>query len=234
MILPEASCDCCRKITGQIEDICANSYFRLAKAHFDLRGAKQKKARHFVRTEISYLGHSLFEKIPVHEHPGFFPVFSFGPPGILTGRPPEAPLLRHLEVVPLHEDTEKRSAKHSHKPIVISRELVAETYARLLAKIAHGFAVAELGFDTFEPYLPDLIRDPKSALSFYIGGKVSEFPLSGGLIPHPERELHQLSFEPPPAERPELILVRIRLFALIRSPVHYVVAGRKLAASTSC
>jgi len=53
----------------------------------------------------------------------------------------------------------------------------APEFFRLLAKVAHAFAVAELGLDAFDPFLIPLIRDGVTSNSVqYVGGMPQEEP----------------------------------------------------------
>jgi hypothetical protein len=93
-------------------------------------------------------------------------------------------------------------------------------FCLMLAKIAHSFAVAELGLNGFEAFLLDMIRRADmSNRAQYIGAS-------------PEREgyhisLHELWFDSRIAHRRDIISVRIRLLAPFGSPVYYVAVGRK-------
>ena len=76
--------------------------------------------------------------------------------------------------------------------IVKRRNFDPIRFARLLAKIAHSFAVAELGLTGFNPFLHNLIRGiPPLYPFYYVGGSFSE------LISWPEigTDLHRLEIE---------------------------------------
>jgi hypothetical protein len=194
-----------------------------------------------VRTEIAFPTHSAFEKILLHEHPGFLPIFTFGPPGIFAGDPREADMKAHFDYVEIYADNAQRSQAHSHKPIVIARNLRLKPYARLLAKIGHAYAVAELGMTGFKPYLNDLILGkPPLYPGFYIGGLPSQSP-PYGRIPTPGKERHEIGFESTYYQTPsgsrgqptKYVTVRIRLFGYIGGPIHYAVAGELLPVRSS-
>ena len=95
----------------------------------------------------------------------------------------------------------------------------AESFFRLLAKIAHAFAVAELGLEAFEPFLLSMIRDAKTDDAVrYVGG----IERTEGAAP----ALHQawiVAYTP----KPDLVTVRIRLLACLGTPTYAVVVGRK-------
>ncbi len=92
----------------------------------------------------------------------------------------------------------------------------APDFCLLLAKIAHSFAVAELGF-SFIPYLRDMIRNANtSEIAAIIGGKKNTEPRTAAL--------HELSLE---NNNDDLIVVRIRILAHFEAPTYFVVAGRR-------
>jgi hypothetical protein len=124
-------------------------------------------------------------------------------------------------LTPMGADLIER-AKRLRKQINLTRGLSALEFYRLIAKIAHSFAVAELGF-TFEPYLINLIEAklPMFA-SHLIGGEFSDSP-------PPSTNLHEIEFvkslDGPVGD--ELLMVRIRLFAYLGMPNHYAVVGSR-------
>jgi hypothetical protein len=230
--LPQASCLGCARKTSRVENRCIETFFAGVKPHLGLRGRKQKKPRHYVKTEIAWLDHSDFEKIPLHEHPGILGVFAFLPPGILGFFPQRERMEGIICPVFLYPDSHTRTKSHFHKPIVLARNLNAEIYARLLAKIAHAYTVAELGMDGFKPFLVNLILGvPPLRACYFVGGNTTEGP-PAGKIPPPSKEQHEISFvelslpfTPPLPRPPNLIIVRIRLFSNLATPIHYVVVG---------
>jgi len=91
-------------------------------------------------------------------------------------------------------------------------------FFRMLAKIAHGFAVAELGPKFVSPNLIPIIDGTNLAESKrYIGGHQNEQP--------PSTDLHEVSFVSCTKD-PHLVLVRIRLFAILGTPTYLIAAGR--------
>jgi len=95
----------------------------------------------------------------------------------------------------------------------------APEFFRLVAKIAHAFAVAELGMGSFVPFLIPIIRDADTSNSVqYIGGLKATEPATTGL--------HELSFD---YSRSDVVAVRIRLLSALETPTYYVAVGRKTA-----
>lgn len=94
-------------------------------------------------------------------------------------------------------------------------------FARMLAKIAHSFAVAELGLSGFEHYLPQLILKYNSAIAGYlIGNCIRELP-----IPR-DPPINQIAFGLTKYGMNWNVFVTIRLFAPHGTPSYSVVAGK--------
>jgi hypothetical protein len=91
----------------------------------------------------------------------------------------------------------------------------------MLAKIAHSYAVAELGSDAFHPLLPDLILGTEDRAAYLVGGDASEFPL-----PDKEPYLHHVYLLNAMSGGIMYTLVSIRLFAVVGMPRYHVVVGR--------
>ena len=93
----------------------------------------------------------------------------------------------------------------------------------MLAKIAHGYAIAELGLRSFSPALPDLIlgRDPRLA-SYLIGRCPIPSP-----IPN-EPPLLMIEMKSANVGNERFAAVNMRLFTELgkETPVYTVIAGR--------
>ncbi len=94
-----------------------------------------------------------------------------------------------------------------------------EPFCLTLAKIAHSFAVAELGVGAVEPFLTDMIRhrDLSNRAEFIGGG--------GGNEP-PSNDLHELAFDTAVSSKSNVIAVRIRLLGVLGTPTYHVAVGR--------
>ncbi len=87
----------------------------------------------------------------------------------------------------------------------------------LIAKIGHGFAVAELGLDGFQPLATNMIRDIPDELPNSLIGMSEEQPPSTSA-------LHELAIR----MTDEYVTVLIQLFAPLSTPTFQAVVGRKL------
>jgi hypothetical protein len=93
-------------------------------------------------------------------------------------------------------------------------------FCLMLAKIAHAFAIAELGVDAFCAFLPTMILEADTSNTRqYVGGLPKAEPISGNL--------HELSFDSEICAKSDIIAVRIRLLASLETPTYYVAVGRR-------
>jgi hypothetical protein len=150
------------------------------------------------------------------DHPLIIFTFEFLPPGILCGRPPQQRV--GVKFVTLHGPDFQKKFSALGRGGGIERDIDSRALARMLAKIAHSFAVATYGLDTFTPFLPEIILDKSDNHQFYIGGSSVEFlPKHNAITSISAGVLHD-----------GLIIVHIRLFVSLGGPAYRVVVGRLL------
>lgn len=96
-----------------------------------------------------------------------------------------------------------------------------DKFALLLAKIAHGYAVAECGSEVdFVPILKEILERGTTGAplhSYLIGGESKVEP--------PSSQLHELGIIRRENSKYSLRVVRIRLFAKFGAPTYYVVVS---------
>jgi hypothetical protein len=93
-------------------------------------------------------------------------------------------------------------------------------FARMLAKIAHSYAVAELGYGSFRPMVVDLILGKMDNISYAVGGDwESEPPVKDG------RHLLSIHYLIDVDRKRAWIVADIRLFSSIGTPTYHVVVG---------
>ena len=101
-------------------------------------------------------------------------------------------------------------------------------FMRLLAKIAHGAAIANFGLDTFEPLLPDYILGRDKSLSHVIGGTNDKFILKNPTVfgPKDAVQFHVLKQGVSSFNGISYVVCRIQLFSFLRSPPYEVIVGK--------
>jgi hypothetical protein len=219
-ILPKAVCKHCGAIATYFEGVVANKVFHQLRAHARLR-SRSGLPTHFPLILKFQDGHEERIMVATEEHPATLILPRFDPPTLLSGNPPDGNY--HMTTV------QWRRASQAHDDLLKQRAAIGsevelfirpQQFARFLAKIAHAYAVAQLGLTGFRPFLTDLI----------LGRNVEHGPeLIGGqhdLPPPASGILHELSIE----AHPQYVVVRIRLFASsaaggMSMPVYFAVAG---------
>lgn len=219
LILPKASCESCRKVTHDVETTCLRKMFLPYRmiagwvrhkddlpSHMPLlfSAGKQKAGR----------------RIRVERHPPILVLPHFlEPPGILLGHAPTSQIKMIYQVIGDHKLHDKMQPAIANQTRV-SLHFDIGAFMRMLAKIAHAFAVAEIGLDDFDPALPDLIFNRDLSLASYLIG------LSTNELPINEHLLHQVAWGGNRWGSQWLAGVRIRLFAAHpTSQAYTVIAG---------
>jgi len=159
-------------------------------------------------------------KVPVADYPSPVPLYKFGEPRILTGLPFGTDHLRWTMEILGDRDSEMEMRRR-HPEWNGHHVLRAQPYpfARLLAKIAYGYVVAEWGLAGFNPLGLDIILGRSDDYFYTVGGSwdIAE-PIPGG--DHiTDIVLQVLS--------PKVLQIRvnIRLFSRVRMPSYTVVVG---------
>lgn len=158
--------------------------------------------------------------IPIEAHPFSFSMPGLPVAGILEGREPthNATIERvHTFLGPGFQE----KMRHIGANTAFTLFPVGEFF-QLLAKIGYAYAVAEIGYERFSPFLIDLIRGDDDHLGHHIG---TEARTPEGRT----KDLHTLTLGA--ARTPagdELIVVNVRLFARIGAPTYHVIVGRPL------
>jgi hypothetical protein len=231
LILPRASCSQCQKVIHKFETICMRqTLLPFRKAVGLTRHPDDLPASVPLVFDLDLQGPRL---VALDEHPNIVVLPGLcEPPGILAGRVPKRALrfeYKSFAGVEILAGTQQRLLEQ--KRVGISLDGYA--WVRMLAKIAHGIAVAELGPDGFDPKLPDLILGRNPLLAGYLVGQ--------GMVPIPLPEnhpLHQVSILNATMGEQEIAVVHLRLFADlgIETPTYTVVVGslrRRRSASDS-
>jgi hypothetical protein len=230
-VLPEASCQKCSDMTGADEGQGCSNMFRALRVHqeFPTRRPKKRPKTLPILEGKEPEGAPLRE-IPISEAPGVMVLPILQPPGILLGSSP-SDQLGHVTFAYWSTTTD---ATQRQKKLMASGLTGALAYVRLqfapflrtLAKIAHGYDVANVGVansdDTLNPYI--LRKDDK--IPYLVGGAPPNGPLPTIVpIPRNDSELHQVYPFAVFVDGLSYIAIQIRLFAHLRplTPVYTVI-----------
>jgi hypothetical protein len=181
---------------------------------------KKKRPRH-LPVEITENGITRIEMVPVHHYPDLMPTVAINQlPGLISGRASGAPLDAEIRIYQNVEELRKRASLYTTQDLSVSGKVHVASYLRLLAKIAHGMTVVELGFN-FEPLLLDIIEGNVSDAAFLMGASHKEFDES--LKPNTHLLAHEIIAAP---NGVSYVLISVGLFHGLGAPVHTVVSGR--------
>ena len=98
------------------------------------------------------------------------------------------------------------------------------SFARLLAKIAYGFAVLQYGLQEItEAYVLPSIIGEKDDVGYWVGCSNDSKPPR---VPPRERYLHTIDVDLSQTTEYKEVVVRLRLFAMYPTPEYLVVVGR--------
>jgi hypothetical protein len=189
LILPKSSCDTCRKATSKVEDFVLRRYLCALRSYLSLPSRKPQHRPDGYKLKLRRGGHSWVRKVKLSEHPGTVRFVMFDPPGRIAGRPPDQPTfsIRLIEAN-IFPDWEQRLIRLGADAAEDKVTMNAMALARMIAKTAHSFAVAELGHDSFEEtYVDGLVRAEAADWNYWVGG----YPATreGGAL-----TLHELKF----------------------------------------
>lgn len=218
--LPAAVCQLCQKTTWWAENECLREMFLGARTHLRIRTRRKRQRPTTLPVGVfdgppelpMDMRSSNFRwlELPVDQHPHAIMLPTLPHPGMLVDRVDGRGLtltgtMMHLLRAPTHP-----GSGENH---VVIQKLVPDAFARMLAKIGHGLAIAELGMNSLVPILPDFILRRRSDFSSVIGS--SKFGRFGrtNLV---EASLHL---------EQGFVVARIQLFAKFGFQAYEVVTG---------
>lgn len=215
-ILPKSSCAACAKITGRHEQMVMRHAVWPLRQALGMSGKKRK-----VPSAIPAYGTTpdggKFSQLREHGAigvKGALPIFHHLP-GFMVGAPLTDQVGADFDV--FYDPT---IVGGQFDPGVVI-ELRPEWFARVLAKMAHAQAVAALGYEGFEAFLPPVIIG-ESQFWPHLVGRASEVP------PGPQTNGHWIDLYRQRHPHEGVLLARIRLFAELDGPTYDVVVGRCL------
>lgn len=220
LLLPDASCNECERITSALETHCIEQMVRNTREHLGLRARRHRRNRKHLPVNVDRGSGPETVRVPLEEHPAALFMFSFEPPRLLYGiLDPDGGFAGKVTIRPMTGDLGKRADKLGGKVNLIARGgFDALLFGRTLAKIAHSFAVAELGLRGFRPLLNDLILGkPTRHAAQFVGGVLSPEPKA--------QERNEISINRLSGVRQDYHVVRLRLFADLEMPTYEIVAG---------
>ena len=227
LVLPEASCKSCEKETSRFELEWLRSAYYAARVQKNL-GKKKKRPPTHLPLKVEVAGRTVVKQIRIDKYPAMVATLLFDRPGVLLGVDTPRRDLSGGVAIGTHANFGEYLSEHLAQGTVTfepprssatSREL-----GRMLAKIAHAYAVAELGIDGFKACLPAIItgRD-LTDLAHYVGG-TRQLP-NRSSAPY-EIKLQEMISD----DQRSYLVVRVQLLADMSGlPEYWIVVGERVA-----
>jgi hypothetical protein len=237
LLLPEASCKKCEGATSAFEGTCLRRLFGPLRIYMGLPSKRPKDRPTTLPVIAHFDEHPQIRSIevPIRDHPRMITLQQMDVPTLLGSPSEEYYRVLHVTILPANGPTlgtyEENKAKmdamckaiadkHGACGIQIQNHTVIEEHQLMLGKIAHSFAVAELGLDMFYPFLPDMIRQKStSSIRMFVGLLETDEEKN-------ESELHRLSLRVQQRGRLFLLICNVALFRNLGLTQYQVVVGR--------
>jgi hypothetical protein len=230
LIFDAASCADCQKETHAFEGHALGLYLPIRRQlgfPESLSGRKLRERREKEKFLLDVDGRRV--KVASAEFPALVVTIAFPPPAILTGGDPQdMPLAGPIHAIDLAPQFGERlnairqkfrAEKVSIVGVDKSARMDEGDLGRMLAKIAHGYALAEAS-EPFTPLLTHIVLGKKPYyLPYYVGCQIT--------TQDPPQDLHEVSLVTDGFGDDKYIVVRVRLFATFNTPAYLVVAGIK-------
>jgi hypothetical protein len=220
--LPEASCQTCEDATGRlVEGDVLGRTLKALRVFLKLkkRGSGRPPKTLPLTTKVD--GKEATIEIPTADYPIFFNMLRFGPPTLEPNTNGAGRAIVGLQLSVLKYDAKELYQKYRADGGV-GAYWDNHAMTRMLAKIGHSFAVAELGSDKFAPLLLDLIRTGDTNAMNLIGGDpdADRYPSS--------KSLHDIALGYQRLNGSTYVVTKVRLFASYGGPIYLIIVGKSL------
>ena len=220
--LERATCYDCMKQIQSFEPFCITKTFEVSRTFFKVKSKKKHKFKgRNLPVGIGEAADKKWVQADFDTYPFAMGVPVFPPATLLQGIVKETSeiVISHLRTW-FSAEYLARIKKFAGQGKASTFTLFeTERFSRFMAKIAHGFAVSELGLDGFTPIATNFIRAIPDPLSFSLVGEAIE-PISKA-----QPNLHEMDIQ----YVRDLVTVRVQLFAPITgAPTYQVVVGKRL------
>lgn len=220
--LPEASCQKCEGTTGRFVE--GNVLGNTLKALRIFYGLKKKRSGSHPKTlplRATIDGVERDIEMPISEYPIILNMLHYVEPAFFTDGREGYPIVRNVTFIQL-QNNPLELIKKFNMTTFATQMWDNKMFGRMLAKIAHSLAVAELGESAFTPYLKNLIRKGTEGDFKYIGGE----PVF--ITQKKSKNFHEVSLGYKRHDKHIYVVCKIRLFAFQNCPTYYVVVGESL------
>lgn len=224
-ILPKASCQPCADINNKVEGPMHRRQLKELRAVVNAPTRRPKErpeklsiglsrfATFVAGEQASYLGEA---EVVVANFPVAYATLHLDRPGIIAGFALGTPLVWNI----WHHSaiTEETNPFKGNANAARIGSINPYLTAQYLARIAYAYAVAEVGVGAFTPLALDLITGRTNFFRHWVGGELVVPPAEPALM-------HMLSRSWVTVRGVAYLIVTLRLFCYLGTPVHHVVVG---------
>ena len=211
----KASCAKCSAITRDVEQFCFRNMLGAFRIRMGFPTSRPKERPSKLPLSIIHTDKRVeIGSVEIPDHPAMLvmPTFSTVPHVLLgmhgTGTCGAWSFIVNPDAIKSHPEGTRVGGMPFH----------AEIFCRMLAKIAHAYAVADAGVNAFQPILPDFILGKtKMPVDYYIG-------CVPGAVPE-EDTLHRVHLDQAEGNGLKYLTANIRLFAKFGAPQYHVAVG---------
>jgi len=221
--LPEASCQRCEEITGAlVEGRVLGRTLKALRVHLNLKKSGSGAHPKTLPLDATVNGIESRIDVPTEEYPIVFTMLLFPPPDVRRRNAESGKAVNGMITAVLKLDQKNLLRKYGISSWA-SAAWDTQMFCRMLAKIGHSFAAAELGpAGSFSPKL----------LDFIVNGDLGAMNLIGGPPeweqPSPSDALHEIFLGYQRMAGRVNLVAKIRLFARYSGATYYVVVGESL------
>jgi hypothetical protein len=215
-VIGRASCPACSDTTQEFERIVLRDALQHPRLALGIRSRHRRPPPTTLPLLTGDANDGKTIEVALRDHPTFIMLPRFLPPATLRGAStPDLEVTTPWFTLVGGSTLQEAALRAGLTKAGVRLEVDVYAFARLLAKIAHGFvAAADLG--PIETSLPNSILEAGESVGWWVGGAPDETIGTEGL--HGVRILVVDG----------IVNVRIRLFAQLGGPEYLVIAGRQI------
>lgn len=224
LVLPDSSCAPCREITRDIETFVLRGMLGDIRQKWGIRSKRHKKEKlKPPRIGRRIEGGVSIEHVDLDDYPEVLIMPTFQAPGYLAGNAPRLDI-PHGRFWMHAETSAAEKLKRHGKDAMAIQNYSPDKFCRFIAKMAHGYAAAEFGIESFSPWLTELIKGTDTRFSYLVGASPrkahnpppdSRIELGHALI----LEVYQF-----PGSNP-FVAVHVFLFGTLGAPGYMAIVG---------
>ena len=229
-VLLHASCEECSRITSAFELDVLRHTFLLPRKAFQMRSRHNQKNELSAKLELDD-GTVHHINIPKDDAPIIFALPIFLPPSFLDNRPFQSGIqgTGEFQINEIRGMAREKIRKKHGGPGTVSFDIAynPNNFARMLAKIAYGFAVARFGLDDIEDLgIVSAIKGETDDIGKWAGCTNDEkFAISTVLHSWQMRVSASYQTDNPKETMDARIIYGVSLFSLFNTPEYTVVVG---------